>query len=174
MTDVCLSEGERLFIVSCVDDDSRVDGRRCLEWRKVKLEVDVIPNCHGSCRVRVGNTDLLVGVKLQVDEPLEDRPNEGRIEFAADCSANASPAFEGRGGDEIASDLVAILSHSFTPCMDLSSLCLIPGKSVWLVSIDVLILEFSCKANLLDASGVAVKAALMGTRYVASDGHDLT
>lgn len=164
MADVYLSEGEKLFIIHSVEDDCRPDGRRCLQYRKFKLEHDVMPNCHGSCHVRIGNTDLVVGIKVQVDEPLADVPDEGRVEFAADCSANASPVFEGRGGEAIANDLVAILTHSFVPTIDLKSLCLNPGKSVWLISIDILILEFSSKANLIDASAVGVKAALINTR----------
>lgn len=164
MTDVCLSDGEKLYIIHSVEDDCRVDGRRCLEFRKIKLETDVIPNCHGSCHIRIGNTDLLIGVKLQVDDPDPDYPDEGRIEFSADCSANASPVFEGRGGEEIANDLVSILTNSFTPSIDLKSLCLVPHKSVWLLTVDILILEFSSKANLIDASGIGVKAALINSR----------
>lgn len=164
MADVNLSEGEKLFIIHSVEDDCRIDGRKCQEFRKIQLEMDVIPACHGSCHVRIGKTDLLVGVKLQVDEPADGAPDEGRIEFAADCSANASPAFEGRGGEEIANDVVSILTNSFAPAIDLKSLCLIPGKSVWLLSVDILILEFSSKANLIDASGIGVKAALINTR----------
>ena len=164
MADVFLSEGEKLFIIHSAEDDCRTDGRKCLEFRKIKLETDVIPACHGSCHIRIGNTDLLIGVKVQVAEPAADALDEGRIEFAADCSANASPAFEGRGGEEIANDVVSILTHSFAPAVDLKSLCLIPGKSVWLISVDILILEFSSKANLIDASGIGAKAALMNTR----------
>lgn len=166
MADLCLSEGEKLFIIHSVEDDCRPDGRRCLQYRKFKVETDVIPNCHGSCHVRIGSTDLLIGIKMQVDEPLPESPDEGRVEFAADCSANASPIFEGRGGEEMANDLVAILTHSFVPTIDLKSLCLSAGKSVWLISIDILILEFSSKANLIDASGIGVKAALISTRLV--------
>lgn len=164
MTDACLSEGEKLFIIHSVEDDCRTDGRKCLEYRKIQLETDVISACHGSCHVRIGNTDLLIGAKLQITEPSDDAPDEGCIEFAADSSANASPAFEGRGGEEIANDVVSILTHSFAPAIDLKSLCLIPGKSVWLINVDILILEFSSKANLIDASGIGVKAALMSTR----------
>jgi exosome complex component RRP42 len=168
MAEVCLSEGEKLFIIHSVSDNCRTDGRKCLEYRKIDLETDVISGCHGSCHVRIGKTDLLVGVKLQIDEPADETPDEGRIEFSADCSANASPVFEGRGGQEIANDVIAILSNSISPAIDRKGLCLIPEKAVWLISIDILILEFSSKANLIDASGIGVKAALITTRSDSS------
>ena len=166
MSEVLISEGEKLFIVHSVQDDCRVDGRKCLESRKFKVERNIIPNCHGSSHVRIGKTDLLVGVKAQVDKPDPNEANEGRLVFAADCSANASPAFEGRGGEELAAELVTILSNSFQPCLDLKCLCISPGKSVWVLTVDILILEFGSKPNLIDAAGVAVKTALADTRLV--------
>lgn len=166
MAEIILSEGEKLFMIHSVDDNCRIDGRQCLESRKYSLETSVIPNCNGSSHVRLGKTDLLVGVKAQIEVPLEDSPDEGRVEFQADCSANASPAFEGRGGEEIATELVAILSNSFIPSLDLKKLCLCPSKSAWFLTIDILILDFGSKVNLIDASGIAVKAALCNTRLV--------
>lgn len=164
MSDVCISEGEKLFIIHSIEDDCRVDGRRCLESRKFKLETNIIPNCHGSSHVRIGKTDILVGVKAQIDRPDVDKADAGKLVFAADCSANASPAFEGRGGDDLAAEVVSILSNSFEPCLDLKSLCISVGKSVWNLTVDVLILEFGSKPNLFDAAGIAVKAALFDTR----------
>jgi exosome complex component RRP42 len=166
MAETLMSEGERLFIVHSVEDDCRVDGRRCLESRKLRLESSIMANCHGSSRIRVGKTDLLVGVKAQIESP--ETTGKARIVFAADCSANASPAFEGRGGEDLASEIVSLLQKSFEPCLDLESLCLSPGKSVWVLTVDLLILEFGSKANLIDAAGIAVKAALFDTRLVAS------
>ena len=35
----------------------------------------------------------------------------GRIEFFVDCSANATPAFEGRGGEALAADISRVLAR---------------------------------------------------------------
>jgi len=35
----------------------------------------------------------------------------GRIEFFVDCSANATPGFEGRGGDNLAADISRVLAR---------------------------------------------------------------
>ena len=39
---------------------------------------------NGSARVRLGNSDILVGVKLEIDTPFPDRPYEGKLEFFVD------------------------------------------------------------------------------------------
>lgn len=39
---------------------------------------------HGSSRLRIGNTDILVGVKVEIDSPYIDRPCEGKLEFFVD------------------------------------------------------------------------------------------
>jgi len=37
----------------------------------------------------------------------------GRIEFFVDCSANATPEFEGRGGEDLALEIAQTLSHAY-------------------------------------------------------------
>ena len=50
----------------------------------MELETDVVSNSSGSARVRLANTDVLVGVKAELGEPHPDRPNEGRLEVFVD------------------------------------------------------------------------------------------
>ncbi len=40
----------------------RLDGRKLDELRPVSIEVGVIPNADGSCRLRIGGTEVIVGV----------------------------------------------------------------------------------------------------------------
>lgn len=43
---------------------------------------------HGSARLRIGNiTDVLVSVKLEIDTPHADRPEEGKLDFFVDWYA---------------------------------------------------------------------------------------
>lgn len=46
-----------------------------------------------------------MSVKSELDAPTKDKPDQGRIEFFIDFSANADPEFEGRGGEDFASDI---------------------------------------------------------------------
>lgn len=38
----------------------------------------------GSARLRLANTDILVGVKTEIDTPYPEKPREGKIEFFVD------------------------------------------------------------------------------------------
>lgn len=159
-----ISDSERAFIIHSVQDNHRIDGRQCLDYRIIEVETNKVSSCNGSGHVRLGNNEVLVGVKGDVQEPLPSKPREGRIEFFVDLSANASPEFSGRGGEDIAEELAVFCDHAFQDTLDLEALCLVPGKQVWVLTIDILVLEFGSRASLFDAAGMAIKAALYNTR----------
>ncbi|KZC04226.1 PREDICTED: exosome complex component RRP42-like [Dufourea novaeangliae] len=163
MAEVILSAGEKTFILHGVDADFRNDGRKRCEYRSMEIETKLMPQTHGSARLRIGNTDILVGVKVELDTPNADKPDEGKLEFFVDCSANATPAFEGKGGDDLATALSTTLAIAYQTrhAFDLRTLCILPNKKCWKVYVDVLILQ--CGGNLFDAIGAAVKAALYST-----------
>ncbi|XP_018304213.1 exosome complex exonuclease RRP42 isoform X2 [Mycetomoellerius zeteki] len=142
----------------------RNDGRSRYQYRPIEIESKLMKHTHGSARLRIGNiTDVLVGVKLEIDTPFAERPDEGKLEFFVDCSANATPAFEGKGGDDLATEISNVLSMAYqTPdAFDLKQLCIIPHQKCWKMYVDILILQ--CGGNLFDAVGAAVKAALYNT-----------
>ena len=112
MSALSLSEAERTFIIHGVQDDLRADGRHRDDFRHLELETGVVSNTNGSCRLRLGETDLLIGVKAELGEPHPATPRRGRLEFFVDCSANAAPEFEGRGGDQLASEISNVLYNS--------------------------------------------------------------
>ncbi|XP_018394497.1 PREDICTED: exosome complex exonuclease RRP42 isoform X2 [Cyphomyrmex costatus] len=144
--------------------DLRNDGRSKFQYRPIEIETKLMKHTHGSARLRIGNiTDVLVSVKLEIDVPYSERPDEGKLEFFVDCSANATPAFEGKGGDDLATEISNILSMAYqTPdAFNLKQLCIIPHQKCWKMYVDILILQ--CGGNLFDAVGAAVKAALYNT-----------
>uniref|UniRef100_A0A5F9CY57 Exosome component 7 n=1 Tax=Oryctolagus cuniculus TaxID=9986 RepID=A0A5F9CY57_RABIT len=144
-------------------EDLRVDGRGCEDYRCVEVETDVVSNTSGSARVKLGHTDILVGVKAEMGTPKLEKPDEGYVEFFVDCSANATPEFEGRGGDDLGTEIANTLARIFNKgSLDLKSLCISPREHCWVLYVDVLLLE--CGGNLFDAISIAVKAALFNTR----------
>ncbi|KAK2574979.1 hypothetical protein KPH14_008742 [Odynerus spinipes] len=163
MAEIPLSLGEKTFILHGVDADFRNDGRKRCEYRSLEIETNLMQQTHGSSRLRIGNTDVLVGVKVEIDTPYVDRPHEGKLEFFVDCSANATPEFEGKGGDDLATEISNILSLAYQSpdAFDLKTLCILPHKKCWKMFVDILILQ--CGGNLFDAVGTAVKAALYNT-----------
>ncbi|CAH0767003.1 unnamed protein product [Diatraea saccharalis] len=130
----------------------------------MELETDVVSHASGSARLRLANTDILVGVKTEIDIPKPDKPDSGKIEFFVDCSANATPEFEGRGGEQLANSISNMMQKAYhsAEAFNLKQLCIFEGKQCWKLYIDILILE--CGGNLCDAVSLAVKAALFNTR----------
>ncbi|XP_050671091.1 exosome complex component RRP42 [Leptidea sinapis] len=164
MSGVPLSLTEIFYIEEGVNDDFRSDGRSNIDYRPMELETDVVSHASGSARLRLANTDILVGVKTEIDVPKPDMPREGKIDFFVDCSANATPEFEGRGGEQLATRISNMLQKAYhsSQAFDLTQLCIFEGKQCWKLYVDILILE--CGGNLCDAVSLAVKAALFNTR----------
>ncbi|XP_050342569.1 exosome complex component RRP42 [Nymphalis io] len=164
MAGLLLSPTEKLYILHGVQDDYRSDGRSNIDYRHMELETDVVSHASGSARLRLANTDILVGVKTEIDEPKPDNPGLGKIEFFVDCSANATPEFEGRGGEQLANMISNLMQRAYhsSQAFDLKQLCILEGKQCWKLYVDILILE--CGGNLCDAVSLAVKAALFNTR----------
>jgi len=161
MAGLSLSEAEKVYVVHGVSEDVRVDGRTRRDVRPAtSLETDIVTHASGSAHLRLANTDVLVGVKAELDTPLSEHPDRGRIEFFVDCSANATPEFEGRGGQALADSLSSTLGRAYNT-FDTRCLCLLKGSQCWVLYVDILILE--CGGNLSDAVSMAVKAALYTT-----------
>ncbi|XP_013149569.1 PREDICTED: exosome complex component RRP42 [Papilio polytes] len=159
-----LSQSEQVFIVHGVEHDFRSDGRSSIDYRPMELETDVVSHASGSARLRLANTDILVGVKTEIDVPKAETPGFGKIEFFVDCSANATPEFEGRGGEQLANTISSTMQRAYysPQAFNLKQLCIFEGKQCWKLYVDILILE--CGGNLCDAVSLAVKAALFNTR----------
>ncbi len=62
----------------------RNDGRKRNEYRPMELETEVVTHASGSARLRLANTDILVGVKAEIDVPNVEAPSIGKIEFFVD------------------------------------------------------------------------------------------
>jgi exosome complex component RRP42 len=50
----------------------------------MELETKLMDQVNGSARLRVGNTDILVGIKVEIDTPYPDSPDIGKLEFFVD------------------------------------------------------------------------------------------
>jgi len=156
-----LSRDEKHFILTGIKNDVRADGRSRLTYRPMELTTDILGKTNGSARLRLSNTDVLVGVKAEVSATDQENYDEGRIEFSIDCSTAAIPMFEEQGGEDLAARITRSLTqaYSFIPR---DTLCIVPGLHCWVLYVDVLILEFG--GSLCDIIAIAVKAALSTAR----------
>ncbi|KAL3832862.1 hypothetical protein ACJIZ3_007598 [Penstemon smallii] len=165
---VGLSLGEKSFIKGGIAQDLRTDGRKRLTYRPIYVETGVIPQASGSARVKLGATDVIASVKAELGRPNPSDPDKGKVSIFVDCSPTAEPTFEGRGGDELSTELSAALQRCLLggksgagAGIDLSSLSIVKGKVCWDLYIDGLVV--SSDGNVLDALGAAIKAALSNT-----------
>jgi exosome complex component RRP42 len=161
------------YINSITSKGLRIDGRKLDEHRKLTIEKDVVENAEGSARVKLGETEVIVGVKLGVGEPFPDTPNEGVLIVNAELSPLASPEFELGPPRENAIELARIVDRGIreSKCIDKEKLCIKKGEKVWMVFIDVQPLNHY--GNLIDASGIAAIVALLNTKMPEYDGEKL-
>ena len=162
MTSVEISDDEKMFVLHGVQEDVRVDGRSRMGMRPLKFETELVTHANGSAHLRLANTDVLVGVKAELDLDGIHQDDKCPMEFFVDCSANATPDFEGRGGESLAIELSRILAKAYSDKNVFNyDVLKIDNSFSWLLYVDILILEVG--GNLYDAVSMAVKAALHST-----------
>ncbi|KAK8952318.1 hypothetical protein KSP39_PZI002976 [Platanthera zijinensis] len=161
---VGLSAGEKQFMHGGIAQDLRSDGRQRLQFRPISIQTGVIPQANGSARVTLGATVVIASIKAELGKPAPLRPDKGKVVIFIDCSPTAGTMFEGRGGEELSSELSVGLQRCLLggksgaeagAGIDLSSLVLAEGKICWDLYIDGLVI--SSDGNLLDALAAAIK-----------------
>lgn len=161
----------RSHIISLLNAGTRLDGRKLTEYRKpIEVECGVVKTAEGSARVKIGETDVIVGVKMEVGEPYPDLPDEGTIIVGAELLPLSNPDFElGPPGTQ-AIELARVVDRGIreSKAIDFRKLCVEKGKKVWLLVVDICTLNDA--GNLFDASSLAALAALKNARYPEFDG----
>ncbi len=160
-------------ITELLANGKRVDGRAPTEYRKFEVESGVIERAEGSARVHLGKTDVIVGVKVDTGKPFPDMPDKGVLTVNAELVPLASPAFEPGPPGEEAVELARVVDRGIreSKAIDLEKLCVESGKLVFVVFIDVYVLNHD--GNLIDASAIAALAALINTKmfkYTVEEG----
>ena len=158
-----VSELMREHIYRMAANGRRVDGRTPDEPRKLEVRKGYIATAEGSARVKLGNTDVLVGVKMSVGQPYSDTPNSGVLSTTAELIPMASPSFEAGPPGPEAVELARVVDRGIreTKTVDLGKLCVVPKEKVWVMFIDIHILDYD--GNLFDASSYGAIAALSST-----------
>ncbi|MBI2041366.1 MAG: exosome complex protein Rrp42 [DPANN group archaeon] len=150
----------RNYLAELLKMQKREDGREPFQCREVSIETGVIARSPGSARVKIGDTEVLVGVKLDVGEPFPDTPNEGVLIINAELIPLASPDFETGPPKPEAIELARVTDRGIREghAIDVEKLCIKKGEKVWMVNIDVY--PMNDDGNLIDASALGAIAAL--------------
>jgi len=151
----------------------RFDERGLEDYRKLEISCKPSKTAEGMAVVKLGNTEVIAGIKMMIGTPFPDRPGEGVIMVNAEFLPLASPDFESGppGIDSIELSRVVDRGIRESHAIDLKKLCIKKGEKVWIVSIDICTLNDD--GNLLDASALAALLALKKTRLPGYDGEEV-
>jgi len=160
-------------IEQLIEKGKRLDDRGLHDYRPIKIEQGLIERAEGSARAFLGKTEVLCGVKVETGEPFPDTPNDGVMTVNAELVPIASPNFEPGPPGEDSVELARVVDRGIreSHAIDTEKLCIEPGKKVFVVFVDVYVLNHD--GNLIDASALAAMSALMNTKmpnYEFKDG----
>lgn len=154
----------RESVTNLVKNGERTDGRAFDEYREISLETGVIEKSEGgSARVKIGNTQIIVGTKPQLGDPFPDTPNVGVLMTNSELLPMAAPDFEPGPPDERSVELARVTDRCMREAkvVDLEKLVIVEGKKVWMIFLDLHIVDYD--GNLMDAAVLGSMAALMST-----------
>ncbi len=154
----------RDHILELLKEGKRIDGRGLEDYRELEIKTNVIEKAEGSAWVRLGNTQVLVGIKVDMGEPFPDLPEKGVMTTNIELVPLASPTFEPGPPDENAIELARVVDRGIreSQAIELEKLAIVPGKLVRVIFIDVHVLDHD--GNIVDAAGIGAIAALMSTK----------
>lgn len=141
----------------------REDGRRPDEFRPLTIEKNPIGSAEGSARIKLGNTDIIVGVKLSVGTPFPDKPSEGVLMTATELKPMAHPAFDAGPPKPESIEIARVIDRGIreSGMIDLNKLCIEPGDKVWMLHIDIQAINYD--GNIFDAGNIGSIVALSGS-----------
>jgi len=156
------------YISKLLMKDMRADGRKLDEMRPVTIETNFIKSAEGSARVTLGETQVVVGVKLIMGEPFPDTPNSGVLTTNAELIPMASETFESGPPDREAIEVARVIDRGIREghAVDMSKLVVEAGKEVWIMFVDVHVLDYD--GNLFDAANIGANAAFKTAMVPAS------
>ncbi|CAD5211122.1 unnamed protein product [Bursaphelenchus okinawaensis] len=160
-----LSGYEKIHILEGFNEELRTDGRGLKEYRPIGLELGVIPHVEGSCRLRAGNVDLLVGLRAELETVLDSSVNIDddvpiRMEFNVELNPNSDVRFLGKEPIDLAEQIKAALSKAYDNDEALPQLknLKLTRRLSWAVCAEIEVLGYD--GNVIDYAGIALKAAL--------------
>jgi len=152
-------------VLELLQKDLRLDKRKSLEYRKpIKVEYGVSKSAEGSARVQIGETIVVAGVKLSIDKPYPDTPEQGCLSVGAELLPMSNPEFEPGPPGIQAIEIGRVVDRGIreSKSIDLKKLCIKAGEKVWFISIDIC--PINDDGNLFDAAALSALAALKDTK----------
>lgn len=156
----------RNHIIELLNKGARLDGRAALDYRKpVKVKYGVSKNAEGSAQVEIGETIVMTGIKLAIEKPYPDTPEEGCLAVGAELLPMSNPEFESGPPDIHAVEIARVVDRGIreSRMIDMKALCIEKGEKAWGISIDIC--PINDAGNLFDAAALSALAALKDAKF---------
>jgi exosome complex component RRP42 len=156
-----IDELKKTQILELLEQGKRVDGRALDECREITIETNAIPKANGSARVRLGDTEVICGVKIQPDRPFPDTGDRGIFMCTAELLPLSHPTVETGPPQPPVIELARVTDRGIreSHMIDVSKLVILKDKSVVGVFADNVVVDQD--GNLFDACSYAATAALL-------------
>ncbi len=150
----------------------RIDGRKPDEIRPVTIQTGFLTTAEGSARVKFGDAEVLAGVKMALEKPYPDTPEDGVLMVNSELLPLSNPEFESGPPSIESIETARVIDRGIreSKTIDTKSLCVEKGEKVWSVAIDIVPINY--EGNLIDMGGLAAIAALKTATFpfVKEDG----
>jgi exosome complex component RRP42 len=159
------NENTKKHILKYLSQGIRFDGRKLSDYRNISIEFDVSKSAEGSAKVKIGGTEVIAGVKMAIEKPYPDTPDEGMLMVNVELLPLSNPDFESGPPDVRSIELARVIDRGIRESKTINNkdLCVVPGEKVWSVMIDICTLND--EGNLLDCAGLAAIAAVVNARF---------
>jgi len=159
-----IDELKKAQIIELLEQGKRVDGRTLEESREISIEINAIPKANGSARVRLGDTEVVCGVKIQPDRPFPDTGDKGLFICTAELLPLSHPTVETGPPQPPVIELARVVDRGIreSHMVDVSQLVIQKDKSVIGVFADNVVVDYD--GNLFDACSYATAAALLASK----------
>jgi len=159
-----LDKLKRTKILDLLQEGKRIDGRALDEHRPLSIDVGVIPHANGSARARLGDTEVVAGVKVQPDRPFPDMGEKGIFICTAEILPLAHSSVETGPPQPYVIEIARVVDRGIreSGMIDLSQMVLQKDKSVIGLFADNVVTDHD--GNLFDACSYASTAAVLTSK----------
>src|SRR3989304_3701639 len=127
-----MNQEMRDYLIQALAKGIRADGRKPDQCREVEIELDVIKTAEGSARVKFGDSEVLAGVKMALEKPYPDTPDQGVLMVGAELLPLSNPEFESGPPSAKSVEIARVIDRGIreSKAIDVKNLCITPGEKV--------------------------------------------
>ncbi|WVQ63736.1 uncharacterized protein L199_001889 [Kwoniella botswanensis] len=155
-----LSPSEVSYIQTSLSDPTqptRSDSRSLLDTRPIEVSYGVFPHANGSSRIKIGGTEVVAGIKLEVVDSSESSKGwTGKVEV--DITPQAFPSSQPSNLSSSSAYLSSIVQSHFIP--SIPPLVIIPNQKYFQPQIHL---------TLISSDGNVLSALVLGARSAFAD-----